>query len=372
MHRPGRSNISARLTSFAPSSSHRMWEPINPSERDSFAREIADLPRSFNRDRDSFIIFFDALGIFYPEREEERFKDSLVCVKRLFFNLSRTFKNEDEEDSPLLWVVPEFLYSSYLDYIFTLFFSRNFHENSWKEDAQKARRKNRSSNTPVALPHRSIAQGVDQKMEFLFFVAQEEPFHRRNPFFGKLGARATFLNRGGRKEKMDRWRETRLERTRSSTTRRRIPNNFSPSPTLSPTFSYPFFFPQGEKSRRLFNLFCPRRGSSQRRGFQLLRKRALRRLLRAPFAELPRVPRPSREPSAACAHTMFLFLLCTHKCPTENVNLPSERFSACAIRARLAIDARLDKKKRERQREGLPLFFEARFSSSHSVNWNEF
>lgn len=365
MHRPGRSNISARLTSFAPSSSHRMWEPINPSERDSFAREIADLPRSFNRDRDSFIISFDALGIFYPERRKIRWR-------ALFFNLSRTFKNEDEEDSPLLWVVPEFLYSSYLDYIFTLFFSRNFHENSWKEDAQKARRKNRSSNTPVALPHRSIAQGVDQKMEFLFFVAQEEPFHRRNPFFGKLGARATFLNRGGRKEKMDRWRETRLERTRSSTTRRRIPNNFSPSPTLSPTFSYPFFFPQGEKSRRLFNLFCPRRGSSQRRGFQLLRKRALRRLLRAPFAELPRVPRPSREPSAACAHTMFLFLLCTHKCPTENVNLPSERFSACAIRARLAIDARLDKKKRERQREGLPLFFEARFSSSHSVNWNEF
>lgn len=29
-------------------------------------------------------------------------------------------------------------------------------------------------------------------------------------------------------------------------------------------------------------------------------------------------------------------------------------------------------KERERQREGLPLFFEARFSSSHSVNWNEF
>lgn len=79
-----------------------MWEPINPSERDSFAREIADLPRSFNRDRDSFIISFDALGIFYPEREEGRFEDSLVCVERLFFNLSRTFKNEDEEDSPLL------------------------------------------------------------------------------------------------------------------------------------------------------------------------------------------------------------------------------------------------------------------------------
>lgn len=95
MHRPGRSNISARLTSFAPSSSQRMWEPINPSERDSFAREIADLPRSFNRDRDSFIISFDALGIFYPERRKIRWR-------ALFFNLSRTFKNEDEEDSPLL------------------------------------------------------------------------------------------------------------------------------------------------------------------------------------------------------------------------------------------------------------------------------
>lgn len=126
----------------------------------------------------------------------------------------------------------------------------------------------------------------------------------------------------------------------------------------------------GDFSTSSAHVAAPLKGEDS--NFSALRKRALRRLLRAPFAELPRVPRPSREPSAACAHTMFLFLLCTHKCPTENVNLPSERFSACAIRARLAIDARLDKKKRERQREGLPLFFEARFSSSHSVNWNEF
>lgn len=144
---------------------------------------------------------------------------------------------------------------------------------------------------------------------------------------------------------------------------------------LSNAFSYlllSLFLSTGWKISETFQPLLPTSRLLSKESLQLLRKRALRRLLRAPFAELPRVPRPSREPSAACAHTMFLFLLCTHKCPTENVNLPSERFSACAIRARLAIDARLDKKKRERQREGLPLFFEARFSSSHSVNWNEF
>lgn len=370
MHRPGRSNISARLTSFAPSSSQRMWEPINPSERDSFAREIADLPRSFNRDRDSFIISFDALGIFYPEREEGRFEDSLVCVERLFFNLSRTFKNEDEEDSPFRVIVPEFLYSSI---IYLLFSSLEISTKILEKRTRKRRGERIDPPTPPSLFHTArLHKAWIRKWNF-FSSSRKRNLFIEGIHSSESWAREQRFSIGVEERK--RWignEETRLERTRSSTTRRRIPNNFSLFPTLSPTFSYPFFFPQGEKSRRLFNLFCPRRGSSQRRGFQLLRKRALRRLLRAPFAELPRVPRPSREPSAACAHTMFLFLLCTHKCPTENVNLPSERFSACAIRARLAIDARLDKKKRERQREGLPLFFEARFSSSHSVNWNEF
>lgn len=150
MHRPGRSNISARLTSFAPSSSHRMWEPINPSERDSFAREIADLPRSFNRDRDSFIISFDALGIFYPEREEGRFEDSLVCVERLFFNLSRTFKNEDEEDSPFRVIVPEFLYSSI---IYLLFSSLEISTKILEKRTRKRRGERIDPPTPPSLFH---------------------------------------------------------------------------------------------------------------------------------------------------------------------------------------------------------------------------
>ena len=150
MHRPGRSNISARLTSFAPSSSQRMWEPINPSERDSFAREIADLPRSFNRDRDSFIISFDALGIFYPEREEGRFEDSLVCVERLFFNLSRTFKNEDEEDSPFRVIVPEFLYSSI---IYLLFSSLEISTKILEKRTRKRRGERIDPPTPPSLFH---------------------------------------------------------------------------------------------------------------------------------------------------------------------------------------------------------------------------
>lgn len=127
-----------------------MWEPINPSERDSFAREIADLPRSFNRDRDSFIISFDALGIFYPEREEERFKDSLVCVKRLFFNLSRTFKNEDEEDSPFRVIVPEFLYSSI---IYLLFSSLEISTKILEKRTRKRRGERIDPPTPPSLFH---------------------------------------------------------------------------------------------------------------------------------------------------------------------------------------------------------------------------
>lgn len=368
MHRPGRSNISARLTSFAPSSSHRMWEPINPSERDSFAREIADLPRSFNRDRDSFIISFDALGIFYPEREEGRFEDSLVCVERLFFNLSRTFKNEDEEDSPFRVIVPEFLYSSI---IYLLFSSLEISTKILEKRTRKRRGERIDPPTPPSLFHTArLHKAWIRKWNF-FSSSRKRNLFIEGIHSSESWAREQRFSIGVEERK--RWigDEKRVSNARA------LPPRGGESQTTSPPLQrflllYPFFFPQGEKSRRLFNLFCPRRGSSQRRGFQLLRKRALRRLLRAPFAELPRVPRPSREPSAACAHTMFLFLLCTHKCPTENVNLPSERFSACAIRARLAIDARLDKKKRERQREGLPLFFEARFSSSHSVNWNEF
>lgn len=64
-----------------------MWEPINPFEPDSFVREIADLPRSFNRDHDSFIIFLDTLGIFYPrrERERERKEDSKIHWRVIIF-----------------------------------------------------------------------------------------------------------------------------------------------------------------------------------------------------------------------------------------------------------------------------------------------
>lgn len=256
MHRPGRSNISARLTSFAPSSSHRMWEPINPSERDSFAREIADLPRSFNRDRDSFIISFDALGIFYPERRKIRWR-------ALFFNLSRTFKNEDEEDSPFRVIVPEFLYSSI---IYLLFSSLEISTKILEKRTRKRRGERIDPPTPPSLFHTArLHKAWIRKWNF-FSSSRKRNLFIEGIHSSESWAREQRFSIGVEERK--RWignEETRLERTRSSTTRRRIPNNFSLFPTLSPTFSYPFFFPQGEKSRRLFNLFCPRRGSSQRR-----------------------------------------------------------------------------------------------------------
>lgn len=365
MHRPGRSNISARLTSFAPSSSHRMWEPINPSERDSFAREIADLPRSFNRDRDSFIISFDALGIFYPERRKIRWR-------ALFFNLSRTFKNEDEEDSPFRVIVPEFLYSSI---IYLLFSSLEISTKILEKRTRKRRGERIDPPTPPSLFHTArLHKAWIRKWNF-FSSSRKRNLFIEGIHSSESWAREQRFSIGVEERK--RWisDEKRVSNARA------LPPRGGESQTTSPPLQrfllpspIPFSFHRvknlGDFSTSSAHVAAPLKGEDS--NFSALRKRALRRLLRAPFAELPRVPRPSREPSAACAHTMFLFLLCTHKCPTENVNLPSERFSACAIRARLAIDARLDKKKRERQREGLPLFFEARFSSSHSVNWNEF
>lgn len=261
MHRPGRSNISARLTSFAPSSSHRMWEPINPSERDSFAREIADLPRSFNRDRDSFIISFDALGIFYPEREEGRFEDSLVCVERLFFNLSRTFKNEDEEDSPFRVIVPEFLYSSI---IYLLFSSLEISTKILEKRTRKRRGERIDPPTPPSLFHTARLH---------------KAWIRKWNFFSSSRKRNLFIE--GIHSSESRAREQRFsigveERKRWIGDEKRVSNACALPPrggesqTTSPPLQrflllYPFFFPQGEKSRRLFNLFCPRRGSSQRR-----------------------------------------------------------------------------------------------------------
>lgn len=143
-------------------------------------------------------------------------------------------------------------------------------------------------------------------------------------------ARATFLNRGGRKEKMDRWRETRFERTRSST-RRRIP---------TPAFSTPFLF-TGWKispSRRLFNssahVAAPLKGELS----------------------------PETRASPPCLSQSFhspttfarAFCVCTHHVPLPLVHTQvshgkcqfAERtILACAIRARLAIDARLERER---------------------------
>lgn len=261
MHRPGRSNISARLTSFAPSSSQRMWEPINPSERDSFAREIADLPRSFNRDRDSFIISFDALGIFYPEREEGRFEDSLVCVERLFFNLSRTFKNEDEEDSPFRVIVPEFLYSSI---IYLLFSSLEISTKILEKRTRKRRGERIDPPTPPSLFHTArLHKAWIRKWNF-FSSSRKRNLFIEGIHSSESWAREQRFSIGVEERK--RWigDEKRVSNARA------LPPRGGESQTTSPPLQrflllYPFFFPQGEKSRRLFNLFCPRRGSSQRR-----------------------------------------------------------------------------------------------------------
>lgn len=265
MHRPGRSNISARLTSFAPSSSHRMWEPINPSERDSFAREIADLPRSFNRDRDSFIISFDALGIFYPEREEGRFEDSLVCVERLFFNLSRTFKNEDEEDSPFRVIVPEFLYSSI---IYLLFSSLEISTKILEKRTRKRRGERIDPPTPPSLFHTArLHKAWIRKWNF-FSSSRKRNLFIEGIHSSESWAREQRFSIGVEERK--RWigDEKRVSNACA------LPPRGGESQTTSPPLQrflllYPFFFPQGEKSRRLFNLFCPRRGSSQRRASNL-------------------------------------------------------------------------------------------------------
>lgn len=254
MHRPGRSNISARLTSFAPSSSHRMWEPINPSERDSFAREIADLPRSFNRDRDSFIISFDALGIFYPERRKIRWR-------ALFFNLSRTFKNEDEEDSPFRVIVPEFLYSSI---IYLLFSSLEISTKILEKRTRKRRGERIDPPTPPSLFHTArLHKAWIRKWNF-FSSSRKRNLFIEGIHSSESWAREQRFSIGVEERK--RWigDEKRVSNARA------LPPRGGESQTTSPPLQrflllYPFFFPQGEKSRRLFNLFCPRRGSSQRR-----------------------------------------------------------------------------------------------------------
>lgn len=254
MHRPGRSNISARLTSFAPSSSHRMWEPINPFERDSFAREIADLPRSFNRDRDSFIISFDALGIFYPERRKIRWR-------ALFFNLSRTFKNEDEEDSPFRVIVPEFLYSSI---IYLLFSSLEISTKILEKRTRKRRGERIDPPTPPSLFHTArLHKAWIRKWNF-FSSSRKRNLFIEGIHSSESRAREQRFSIGVEERK--RWigDEKRVSNARA------LPPRGGESQTTSPPLQrflllYPFFFPQGEKSRRLFNLFCPRRGSSQRR-----------------------------------------------------------------------------------------------------------
>lgn len=165
-------------------------------------------------------------------------------------------------------------------------------------------------------PHRSIAQGVDQKMEFLFFIAQENLFIEgiHSSERPKLGA-SNVSQSGWKKGK--RWigDEKRVSNARA------LPRGGESRPP--PSRSVPLSFSPGEKSppRGDFLTLLPTSRLLSKESS--LRKRV--RLLRA-FRRASTVPRPSREPSA-CAHTMFLFLLCTHKCPTENVNLPSERFS---------------------------------------------
>lgn len=166
-------------------------------------------------------------------------------------------------------------------------------------------------------PHRSIAQGVDQKMEFLFFIAQENLFIEgiHSSERPKLGA--SNVSQSGWKKGKDGSVTRNAFRTHAL-----FHEEANPDPRLLAPYPFPFHRVKNPSPPRgdFLTLLPTSRLLSKESS---LRKRV--RLLRA-FRRASTVPRPSREPSA-CAHTMFLFLLCTHKCPTENVNLPSERFS---------------------------------------------
>lgn len=316
MRRPGRSNISARLTSFAPGIRECGNQLILPKER--LVRSWNCKLAAFFWSCDLFIIFLDILGIFYPVRGTK--------IQTFIGELS--FKNEETKDSrsidsDIFHILPSRLYSL----LFSLKISTKFFD-----EKTMIKRKNRSnsgdSSTPVDCARRGSENGI------LFFIAQKKPFHRKNPFFGSAHvqswARATFLNRSGRKEKMDRWRNAFLinafrtharEGDESSTTilHRFLASTTSLSPVKSPLFS----------SLRLFNssahVAAPLKGA-------LLSGNACLSAFRK-GAELRNQSHDLRA-SLLRVHTRCSSSSCAHKCPTENVNLPSERF-ACAIRYRL-------------------------------------
>lgn len=205
-----------------------MWEPINPSEGET--RSLVKLQTC----RILLIVRFvyDILRYSWNFLSEKKIRRIIQKRRRRILDRS---------------IDSEFLYSS-IPRLYSLFFSLKI---STKFPRKRLRQSERIDPTLATLPHRSIAQGVDQKMEFF------SSSRRRNLFIERIHssdrrtfqswARATFLNRSGRKEKMDRWRNAFLINAfrtharagdESSTTIRRLSSiAFSPPPVKSPPFS---------------------------------------------------------------------------------------------------------------------------------------
>lgn len=163
----------------------RMWEPINPSEGET--RSLVKLQTC----RILLIVRFvyDILRYSWNFLSEKKIRRIIQKRRRRILDRS---------------IDSEFLYSS-IPRLYSLFFSLKI---STKFPRKRLRQSERIDPTLATLPHRSIAQGVDQKMEFF------SSSRRRNLFIERIHssdrrtfqswARATFLNRSGRKEKMDR------------------------------------------------------------------------------------------------------------------------------------------------------------------------
>lgn len=223
-------------------------------------------------------------------------------IERNFFNFSTK-----DSSTPTESITIRVFMLFYLDHIFTF--------SSLTISTKILEKRTRSEGIDLlhALPSLDCTRrGSENGISFLHRA--REPFHRRNPFFG--------TSKAGREQRFSIGVE---ERKRWIGDEKRVSNAraLPRGGESRPPPSRPLSFSPGEKSppRGDFLTLLPTSRLLSKESS--LRKRV--RLLRA-FRRASTVPRPSREPSA-CAHTMFLFLLCTHKCPTENVNLPSERFS---------------------------------------------
>lgn len=217
----------------------------------------------------------------------------------------------------------------YLDYIFTF--------SSLTISTKILEKRTRSEGIDLLHappPHRSIAQGVDQKMEFLFFIAQENLFIEgiHSSERPKLGA--SNVSQSGWKKGKDGSVTRNAFRTHAL-----FHEEANPDPRLLAPYPFPFHRVKNPSPPRgdFLTLLPTSRLLSKESS---LRKRV--RLLRA-FRRASTVPRPSREPSA-CAHTIPLPLVHTQvshgKC-----QFAERTILACAIRARLAIDARLERER---------------------------